>query len=113
MKKEERINLFQMYIKNDCRMGFYVTRDTWRSDRYAKVTAIECVIYGNMIEGEPPYFGNLNYPPGHPREGELMWMISMVLNFSLDLFIRTFIKNGLKIYYEKVCKCLISTKLIA
>ncbi len=79
MKKEEQINLFQMYINNGCRMGFYVTRDSWRPDRYAKVTAIECVIDGDMIEGEPPYFSNVNYPSGHPREGELMRQRSVTI----------------------------------
>lgn len=59
----ERINIYQMYVKNNCRLGFYVRRDSWRFDRYAKVIEIQWVEDGKMIKGNPP---------GHPREGKIM-----------------------------------------
>jgi len=61
-----------MYIENHCRFGFFVTRDTWREGRYAKVVGIEWVKEGDMIPGNPPYFGGFKNPPGHPREGKIM-----------------------------------------
>ena len=67
-----RLNIYQMYINNGCRMGFYVHKDSWHPNRYAKVVSIEDVEEGNMIEGEPPYFGGRKYPPGHPKEGKTM-----------------------------------------
>jgi hypothetical protein len=68
----ERINIYQMYIENQCRFGFYVTRDSWRAGRYAKVVGIEFVEEGKMIKGNPPHFGGFINPPGHPREGKKM-----------------------------------------
>ena len=68
----ERINIYQMYVKNECRFGFYVKRDSWREGRYAKVIGIEWVEDGKMIKGEPPYFGGFKNPPGHPRAGKIM-----------------------------------------
>lgn len=67
-----KLNIYQMCIKNNCRFGFYVHRDSWYPIRYAKVTAIEGVEEGKMIEGKPPYFGGLINPPGHPRAGKIM-----------------------------------------
>ncbi|MGX1025193.1 hypothetical protein [Psychroflexus sp. MBR-150] len=68
----ERINIYQMYVKNNCRLGFYVRRDSWRLDRHAKVVEIQWVEDGKMIKGNPPYFGGFKNPPGHPREGKIM-----------------------------------------
>lgn len=51
------LNIYQIYIMNSCRFGFYVHRDSWHPLRYAKITAIEGVEEGKMIEGKPPYFG--------------------------------------------------------
>jgi len=65
----ERINIYQMYINNDCKLGFYVRSVNWKPGRTAKVVAIEDVEEGKMIEGEPPYFGGFRYPAGHPKEG--------------------------------------------
>ena len=61
-----------MYIRNNFELGFYVRRDSWRLDRYAKVTIIQWVEEGKMIKGEPPYFGGFKNPPGHPRAGKIM-----------------------------------------
>ena len=68
----DRINIYQMYIANNYRFGFYVTRDSWRAGRYAKVVAIQWVEEGKMIKGDPPYFGGFKNPPGHPRAGKIM-----------------------------------------
>ena len=68
----EILNIYQMYVKNHCRFGFYVHRDSWHPIRYAKVTAIEGVEEGNMIEGKPPYFGGRIYPKEHPKAGKIM-----------------------------------------
>lgn len=69
---EDRINIYQMYVRNDCKFGFYVKRDSWREGRFAKVTAIEWVAEGKMIKGDPPYFGGFKNPPGHRRAGKIM-----------------------------------------
>jgi hypothetical protein len=65
------LNIYEMYIKNKCRFGFYVHRDSWHPIKYAKVTAIEDVEEGKMIEGESPYFGR-TFPHGHPKAGKKM-----------------------------------------
>lgn len=65
-------NIYEMYVKNNCRFGFYVNRNSWRTDRYAKVTNIQWVTEGEMIKGKPPYFGGFKNPPGHPRAGKIM-----------------------------------------
>jgi adenine-specific DNA methylase len=33
----KEINIFQMYIENDCKLGFYVRRNSWHPKRFAKV----------------------------------------------------------------------------
>jgi hypothetical protein len=68
----DRINIYQMYVKNNCKLGFYVRSDKWRHERFAKVVEIQNVEEGKMIEGEPPYFGGFKYPAGHPKEGIIM-----------------------------------------
>jgi hypothetical protein len=68
----ERINIYQMYVKNNCKLGFYVRSDKWRKERFAKVVEIQNVEDGKMIEGEPPYYGGFKYPAGHPKEGIIM-----------------------------------------
>ena len=68
----EKRNIYQMYIQNNFRFGFYVHRNSWHPIKYAKVTAIEDVAEGRMIEGEPPYFGGRKYPPEHPKSGKTM-----------------------------------------
>lgn len=68
----EPINIYQMYVKNGCRFGFYVTRNSWSKGRYAKVVGIEWVEDGKMIKGNPPYFGGFKNPPGHRRAGKIM-----------------------------------------
>lgn len=69
---ECRLNIYQMYVKNDCSLGFYVRRNSWHPSRYAKVVDIQWVENGKMIKGEPPYFGGFKNPPGHPRAGKTM-----------------------------------------
>jgi len=69
---DQILNIYQMYIQNGCRLGFYVYRNSWRPGRYAKVVSIEGVEESKMIEGKPPYFGGLINPPGHPRAGKIM-----------------------------------------
>lgn len=68
----DRSNIYQMYMANGCRFGFYVKRDTWRPGKYAKVVGIEWVEDGRPIKGKPPYFGGFKNPPGHPRAGKIM-----------------------------------------
>lgn len=67
MKKPQ--NLFEIYMANGCKFGFYFHRDSWRSDRYAKVVGIDGVEDGKPIEGQPPYF-NRFFPIDHPNAGE-------------------------------------------
>src|SRR5687768_2598451 len=64
------MNLFQMYVDNNCKFGFYVTRDSWSNGKHAMVTGIDGVEEGKMIEGEPPYFTR-KYPEGHPKVGKV------------------------------------------
>jgi len=66
------MNIYQMYIANNLKFGFYVHKDSWSPDKYAKVVSIEMVKEGKMIEGAPPYYGGLLNPPGHPRAGKIM-----------------------------------------
>ena len=73
----DRINIYQMYIENECKFGFYVTRDSWSDNKYAQVIGIGGVKEGEMIEGEPPYF-NRKYPEGHPKAGKI-WQREIVL----------------------------------
>ena len=61
-----------MYMANDYKFGFYVRRNSWRRDRYAKVADIQWVEEGKKIKGKPPYFGGFKNPPGHPRAGKIM-----------------------------------------
>jgi hypothetical protein len=68
----ERINIYEMYVQNGCRLGFYVRRDNWKPEHYAKVIGIEFVQNGEMIKGNPPYFGGFVYPPDHRRAGKKM-----------------------------------------
>lgn len=66
---DSRKNIFEMYVENDCRLGFFVTRDSWGNGKYARVVAIDGVIDGTQIEGESPYY-NIKYPVGHDKAGE-------------------------------------------
>ena len=62
-------NLYQLYIENDCKFGFYVRRNSWDSRRKAKLIKIEGVVDGEMINGEAPYF-SAPYPKGHSKFGK-------------------------------------------
>lgn len=74
---ENRQKIFEMYIENGCRLGFYVTRDSWKEGRYAEVTGIDGVTDGEMIEGEPPYFNRV-YPENH-RDAGKTWQRGITL----------------------------------
>lgn len=63
-----RKNLFEIYIENDCKLGFFVTRDSWSNNKIARVVAIDGVIDGQPIDGKPPYFNRV-HPPGHEKAG--------------------------------------------
>lgn len=67
-----KLNIYQLYHKNDCQFGFYVRRNSWHPNRFAKVVGIQWVEEGKKIKGKPPYFGGFKNPPGHPREGKIM-----------------------------------------
>ncbi|MBN9299876.1 MAG: hypothetical protein J0I41_22940 [Filimonas sp.] len=63
-----RKNLFELYIENNYKLGFCVSRDSWSDGKYAKVVAIDGVVDGQPIEGNPPYFNRI-YPDGHEKAG--------------------------------------------
>lgn len=63
-------NIYQMYVENDCKFGFFVTRNSWSNQKYATVVGIDGVEEGKMIEGEPPYFTR-KYPLGHVKSGKV------------------------------------------
>lgn len=63
-------NIFQLYFEHGCCFGFYVHRDSWRPDRYAKLVKIDGVEDGKPIDGQPPYFTRY-YPTGHPKAGKV------------------------------------------
>lgn len=51
------MNIYQMYHSNDCKFGFYVIRDSWRTV-IGRITKIEGVKEGEKIKGKSPYYGN-------------------------------------------------------
>lgn len=63
-------NIFQMYMENNCKFGFYVTRNSWSNVKYAMVVGIDDVEEGKPIEGLPPYFTR-KYQEGHSKEGRV------------------------------------------
>lgn len=70
----DRINIYQMYIRNNCRFGFYVKRDSWQAGRYAKVVGIEWVEEGKMIKGSRHTLGvlkTLRATPGPEKSRDL------------------------------------------
>jgi len=81
--QEKKLNIYEMYIHNCLRFGFYVHRNSWSTEKFAKVVAIEGVEEGKMPEGNPPYFGGLLNPPGHPRAGKIMGprMVTLVADW--------------------------------
>lgn len=81
MASESKIeweNIFQIYLKNECRLGFYVRRNSWAPLRKARVVKIEGVVDGKMLGGEPPNF-SARYPAGHPKEGKMCWQREVTL----------------------------------
>ncbi len=51
------MNIYEMYIKNAYKFGFFIVRDSW-GFTVAKIIRIEGVTEGEMIPGKAPYFGN-------------------------------------------------------
>lgn len=49
-------NIYEMYMANDCKFGFWVTRPKWSPGVKAQVVAIEGVTEGEPIPGKPPHF---------------------------------------------------------
>ena len=45
------LNVFQMYVANECKPGFWLRRTTWANTG-------ACVISVGPLAGSPPYFGN-------------------------------------------------------
>jgi len=50
------LNIYQMYIQNGNKAGFYVMRNSW-SNHYVKVIEIDGKAAGKL-PGEPPYHDN-------------------------------------------------------
>jgi hypothetical protein len=71
-KKNEQPNILQMYMMNNCKLGFYVTRNSWANGKTAKVISIEGVEEGKPIEGTDPYFNEQLYPEGDIKAGKKM-----------------------------------------
>lgn len=69
-KDKFKLNIYQLYHKNECQFGFYVRRNSWHPSRFAKVTDIELATEGKRLRGKAPYFGGFNYPKGHIKEGK-------------------------------------------
>ncbi len=65
-----KLNIYQMYIENQCKFGFFITRNSWSAEKYAAVVAIVEVEEGKPIEGQPPYFTRY-YPQEHPKAGKV------------------------------------------
>lgn len=56
-------NIFTLYVKSGCKLGFMVHKESWSSEKVAKVIYIDDVIDGEMINGVGPY-----YYVGYPRK---------------------------------------------
>ncbi len=50
------LNIYQMYVQNGMRCGFWVQRNSW-STNVARVTSINGQFEG-PLDGHPPYFKN-------------------------------------------------------
>jgi hypothetical protein len=51
-------NIYQMYVANGNRAGFFVRRNSWSHPRsFARVLSVGGMVEG-PIPGLPPYFGN-------------------------------------------------------
>lgn len=54
----EAINIYQMYMANGKKLGFYVKRHGW-ANTVVKVTQIKGIREGDNLPEKPPYYGNL------------------------------------------------------
>ena len=50
------MNIYQMYVANGNKAGFYVVRDSW-GNTIAEITTVGGKKEG-MLPGKPPYYGN-------------------------------------------------------
>jgi hypothetical protein len=51
-----KINIYQMYLENGNKAGFYVKRNSW-STQIAEIVSIDGKTSGEL-DGSPPYFNN-------------------------------------------------------
>ncbi len=56
LRVSEKENIYQMYVANGNKAGFWVKRNSW-SWQTALITSIAGKSEGEL-EGKPPYFGN-------------------------------------------------------
>jgi hypothetical protein len=54
--KNDALNIYQMYVQNGNRCGFWVKRDSWAAN-IARITSIAGKFEG-PLDGEAPYFKN-------------------------------------------------------
>ena len=50
------MNIYEMYISNNNKAGFYVVRNSWGAT-YAQIIKVQGKISGNLA-GKHPYYGN-------------------------------------------------------
>jgi hypothetical protein len=55
----DAMNIYQMYVHNDYKYGFFVVRNSW-TRICAQIKGIEGVKEGDPIPGDPPYYKNQN-----------------------------------------------------
>ncbi len=56
-----RQNIYQMYMENAFKFGFFITRDSSRKDRYAKVLVMDGVKEGKPIDRLIPLLINTHF----------------------------------------------------
>jgi hypothetical protein len=66
----ENLNIYQLYVKNDYKFKFYISRNSWSNEKYATVVSIDGVEEGQPIDGKPPYFTRY-CPKDHPKAGKI------------------------------------------
>lgn len=53
------MTIYEIYVRNKFRFGFFVRRDTWKLGRHAKVVKIEYVKEADNVKINPSYFVTL------------------------------------------------------
>ena len=51
------MNIYQIYLKNNLKIGFWVKKYTWENF-IAKIISIDGVVEGEKIKGKHPYYNN-------------------------------------------------------